>query len=150
MNNLYLPISSFEARTLHKEKKLIKLKSWTDRWEEVPESVTPDYFDEGYFGISLSDEEAKPFLNLHKKFAWTIIGAGGTLPTALILNALAFLPHPQNLDFNYLMYRVIGLILLSIGLYSLYHMWDQAKEETRLWHKLFDKYQVSAWKNSWR
>ena len=151
--SLFLPISQKEAWRLynHSQAPIKRMKSWRDAGEVLPANLLFSEFKESYyFAISLSETESLPFLNLRKKFAWTIFGAASTFPMGMILTLLSFLPHIETLNTNYFYYRVIGCALLSITAYSISHMIKQAREETRLWHQLFDKYQVSDWKNTWR
>lgn len=150
--SLYLPISKKEAWRLYNQKVPVqKLSSWRDTGSPLSGIVRyEDLKDSDYFAIILSEQESTPFLKLRNKFGWTVMGAAGTFPTGMILTGLSFLPHMESLDNNYFYYRLFGIILLSITGYSLSVMWSQAKEETRLWRALFEKYQVSDWLNSWR
>lgn len=150
---LKLPISKSEAWRLYNQNRpVLMIKSWTDEGEPLPPGVGyPDFSDNNYFALSLSLEESLPFWQLYRKFAWLIFGAASTGPTGLILAGLSFLTaHPDSLNHRYQLYGLIAGGLLSMCGICTSLLIKQAHQETKLWHKLFDKYQVSDWKNTWR
>jgi hypothetical protein len=153
MQLLKLPISQSEAWRLYNQNQpVIITKAWSEETLSVPPGQSYEDFTKGkFFAIPLSKEESLPFWQLYKKFAWIVAGAACTGPMGLILGALSFLAaHPAQLAQRYQTYGVISFILLSICFTCIGLMVKQAQSETKLWHQLFDKYQVSDWKKSWR
>lgn len=150
---LKLPISKSEAWRLYNQKQpVVMVKAWSDESTPIEPGQGYEEFKDGqFFAISLSLEESLPFWNLYKRFAWIIAGAAFTGPMGLILAALSFLSsHPTHLDQRYHIYGLVALGLLSFCGFCIYLMIEQARNETKLWHQLFDKYQVSDWKKTWR